>query len=196
MRQKCGDPCPGSCGVFAQCSVINHVPICSCVEGYTGDPFSNCYPKPPSRKTVLLEPDTFLTQALFTIFDPTFRTNNFRRSCNPSPCGPNADCNEGICSCLPEYRGDPNVGCRPECVLNTDCSLNQACVRNKCSDPCRGTCGQNAVCNVFNHIPMCSCSPGTSGNAFVLCSPVQGTKTPCINGGNWSLPELGKIYFE
>lgn len=94
--------------------------------------------------------------------------------CNPSPCGPNALCQDGSCSCLPEYQGDPYTGCRPECVLNSDCDLPRACIRNKCVDPCPGTCGQNAQCNVYNHIPMCSCLPGMTGNAFLSCRPSRG----------------------
>lgn len=90
--------------------------------------------------------------------------------CNPSPCGANAQCNDGLCTCLPEYQGDPYRGCRPECVLNNDCPRNKACVRNKCIDPCPGICGQNAECTVINHIPTCSCISGFAGNAFVLCN--------------------------
>lgn len=93
--------------------------------------------------------------------------------CDPSPCGPNAECNDGICSCIAEYQGDPYSGCRPECVLNSDCSRDKACIRNKCKDPCPGTCGSNAICDVFNHIPMCSCPEGMNGNAFVECRPFQ-----------------------
>ncbi len=95
--------------------------------------------------------------------------------CNPSPCGANAQCRNGVCSCLPEYQGDPYVGCRPECVINNDCPPHLACIRNKCKDPCPGTCGQNAVCNVYMHIPVCSCPHGTSGNAFIQCKPFEGT---------------------
>lgn len=95
--------------------------------------------------------------------------------CASSPCGSNARCDNGICSCLPEYQGDPYVGCRPECVLNTDCPQNLACIRNKCVDPCPGTCGRNAQCMVYNHVPMCSCPSGMVGNAFVQCTVLQGT---------------------
>lgn len=95
--------------------------------------------------------------------------------CNPSPCGSNAQCQDGTCTCLPEYQGDPYAGCRPECVLSTDCPRNRACIRNKCSDPCPGTCGQGATCDVVNHIPMCSCPQGMSGNPFVQCRPVPRT---------------------
>lgn len=54
MKQKCQDPCPGSCGFNANCNVYNHNPICSCIEGYTGDPFTSCYIKPTSRKQLIL----------------------------------------------------------------------------------------------------------------------------------------------
>ena len=42
----CIDPCPGLCGVNAQCKVINHIPTCTCVEGYIGDPFTTCSLRP------------------------------------------------------------------------------------------------------------------------------------------------------
>lgn len=93
--------------------------------------------------------------------------------CNPSPCGPNAICDKGNCRCLPEYRGDPYRECRPECVLNSDCPTEKACLNNKCVNPCIGTCGTNAECKIFNHIPMCSCLPGFAGNAFVACQRIE-----------------------
>ena len=46
QNQHCIDPCPGLCGINAQCRVINHIPTCSCNEGYEGDPFSSCRLKP------------------------------------------------------------------------------------------------------------------------------------------------------
>lgn len=94
--------------------------------------------------------------------------------CQPSPCGPNTLCKIGICYCLEGYHGDPNLGCRPECIYNSDCLLDKGCQRNKCVNPCIGTCGINAICDVMNHIPMCSCPKGMSGNAFVECRPSIG----------------------
>lgn len=46
INQKCIDPCPGSCGSNAVCSVINHTPMCSCNNGFTGDPFTYCQSVP------------------------------------------------------------------------------------------------------------------------------------------------------
>ena len=56
-----------------------------------------------------------------------------RDPCNPNPCGANADPavrgNRCECTCRPEYFGDPYSGCRPECVVNSDCTMNKACSR-------------------------------------------------------------------
>ena len=170
INEKCRDPCPGSCGFSARCSVINHTPICTCLEGYTGDPFTNCIPNPPPRK-ISISHSVFNQRLIHSIIwlakEPVHDD-----PCNPSPCGSNAQCLNGICTCLAEYHGDPYSGCRPECVLNSDCSRDKACIRSKCVNPCPGTCGQDALCDVINHIPMCSCPPGLTGNAFVACRPI------------------------
>lgn len=104
-------------------------------------------------------------------------TEGPRNPCNPSPCGANAICKErngaGSCSCLPEYQGDPYTGCRPECVVNSDCGRTRACVNNKCRDPCPGACGSNADCRVANHSPTCTCIPGYSGDPLRACYLVQ-----------------------
>lgn len=80
-------------------------------------------------------------------------------------------CVRDQCVCLSDYQGDPYIGCRPECVMNTDCQRDKACIRNKCIDPCTNICGLNAQCTVINHIPTCSCLDGMIGNAFVSCAP-------------------------
>lgn len=158
INLKCRNPCDGSCGVNARCHVVNHLPICSCEEGHTGDPFTQCTLIPPTT------PHPVITDR-----------------CNPSPCGPNAVCREGDCTCLPEYIGNPYESCRPECVLNSECSRDKACLRNKCRDPCPGTCGQNAQCDVINHIPVCSCPAGYTGDPFSVCRLQEKVAPPVIN---------------
>lgn len=103
--------------------------------------------------------------------------------CVPSPCGANAICREAygssMCSCAPEFYGNPYEGCRPECVIDTDCTANQACLRSKCQNPCLGTCGQNAICQVINHVPSCSCERGFMGDPFRFCrTALQTRKNP------------------
>lgn len=126
---------------------------CICQQGFIGDPFVQCSPE--------IERDI-----------------EVRTPCSPSPCGANAICRErdgaGSCQCLPEYFGNPYDGCRPECMLDSDCGSNRACLQQKCQDPCPGTCGQNAACQVINHLPSCNCLPGYIGDPYQLCTrPVE-----------------------
>jgi hypothetical protein len=97
--------------------------------------------------------------------------------CNPSPCGPNSQCRApsglAVCSCLTGYMGAP-PSCKPECLVSAECPQNQACVNNKCTDPCLGSCGLNARCQVINHSPICSCPPGQTGDPFRSCYPIPG----------------------
>lgn len=174
QNEKCVDPCPGSCGFNAECSVGYHVALCNCVPGYTGDPFSGCsrieckflvdYGNCAKvyKEWINAEKNVFLD-----VSEPP------PNPCNPSPCGANAHCKErngvGSCSCLPEYFGDPYTGCRPECVSNSDCDRNKACTNNRCKDPCPGTCGINAECRTVNHSPTCTCISGYTGNPLVRC---------------------------
>lgn len=52
INLKCVDPCPGPCGLNTRCETVNHSPICSCRQGFTGDPFTRCYAVP--RKHCLI----------------------------------------------------------------------------------------------------------------------------------------------
>lgn len=96
--------------------------------------------------------------------------------CTPSPCGPNSQCRvineQAVCSCVPGFIGSPPT-CRPECITSSECSLNQACVNQKCIDPCPGTCGIATVCQVVNHNPICACLPGLTGDPFTRCTEIR-----------------------
>lgn len=54
QNERCRDPCPGSCGQHADCSVVKHAPQCYCKPGFTGDPFSGCHPTPIALRTCLV----------------------------------------------------------------------------------------------------------------------------------------------
>lgn len=101
-----------------------------------------------------------------------------KNPCQPSPCGPNSICqvvnDHAVCSCQPEFVGAPPT-CRPECMVSSECAQNKACINNKCRDPCPGTCGINARCQVVNHNPICSCSSGFTGDPFVRCVQEEST---------------------
>lgn len=146
-NQKCKDPCPGTCGLNAECNVFNHAPTCTCRSGYQGNPLVSCH---------------LPVEAIEEEKDP----------CQPSPCGPNSQCrvfnNHAVCSCQPDFYGAPPT-CHPECMVSTDCAQDKACINQKCRDPCPGTCGISAKCQVLNHNPICSCPPGYTGDPFLRC---------------------------
>lgn len=99
---------------------------------------------------------------------------NVSLPCTPSPCGSYGCHSYGsqVAMCDP-CRG-PNAGtnpaCRPECLAHSDCPFNLACLGLKCRDPCPGSCGVNAYCQVVQHNPVCSCPYGFIGNPFEHCS--------------------------
>lgn len=157
---RCRDPCPGSCGVNAFCKAEKHHPVCFCEHGLTGNPLSICYAAD--------EPQ--------------------RSPCVPDPCGVNTEChvlnNRAVCSCLPDYLGDPQSGCRPECIINSDCPSEKSCINKRCESPCSGSvCGINAECRVYDHTANCICHSGYAGDAFIQCVPIpvvtNTTSRPC-----------------
>ena len=170
INNKCGDPCPGVCGAHATCSVTNHVPLCKCDPGYTGNAFVSC-----SRITTRESRITFdhkIYQQFFFLAPP--RIPERVDPCSPSPCGSNAVCQRrgdaAACQCITDYFGDPYVACRPECTTNAECPSNKACQRLHCVDPCPNAgCGVNAQCQVVNHIPNCVCLSGYIGDPFTAC---------------------------
>lgn len=125
------------------------------------------------------ENSTFL---FFSAPPPVIHDEN---PCVPSPCGPNAICQvkgeTPSCSCLPNFIDHP-PNCRPECVSNSECPNYLACLNQKCKDPCPGVCAPNAECHVISHTPICSCTPGYTGNPMAQCNVLEG-----INFSNFSI---------
>lgn len=184
IQQKCTDPCPGTCGLSAKCQTINHSPICSCINGYTGDPFTKCYPIPCKRTKLCFFQKFYLTYIISVPPPPQITPTPQKDPCIPSPCGPNSECrrigDSPSCTCLASYIGSP-PNCRPECVINSECTSNKACIRGKCRDPCPGSCGSGAVCSVINHTPICTCPDGYTGDPFSYCllKPITRNEFDC-----------------
>lgn len=101
-------------------------------------------------------------------------------------CGLNALCtvvnHQAVCSCPPGFFGEPRVQCkrpvlesppppRPECVDNSECPGDRACINQQCRNPCAEShvCGANAECRVQQHRPLCTCRHGFTGNAQLQC---------------------------
>lgn len=121
-----------------------------------------------------------------------------REPCVPSPCGPNSICKisngQAVCTCQSEFIGIP-PSCRPECIVSSECSQQQACIRQKCRNPCEGVCGQNAECKVINHSPICTCRLSYTGDPFSRCYNIPGKYTFYKLLKYISLLKCNKMYF-
>ncbi|VEN33687.1 unnamed protein product [Callosobruchus maculatus] len=61
------------------------------------------------------------------------------------------------------------TSCIAECLDNSDCAGHKTCSAGNCIDPCVGVCGANANCETRNHVPVCSCPAGFTGDPFTGC---------------------------
>jgi len=212
LHNRCISPCSTSCGVDAECSVRNHITVCTCPSGFTGDPFVSCTrstssgvntragndfdfcsPTPCGRNTKCRVQNS---RAVCSCLDGYFGNpiDECRHECESdaecggdksclnyrcddpcTSCGTYADCrvsnHRAICSCPENFLGDPFSRCYPECTQHEDCSSSQACFSLKCVNPCTGACGENADCRVENHKAICSCPKGYTGHPFDRCRP-------------------------
>lgn len=155
---KCKDLCVNICGQNAVCEARFHKASCNCLQDYVGDPYTYCSKKQP----------------LVSYVEP----------CENIHCGVNANCisdrNRATCRCQENYVGDPYVRCSPECILNSDCPYNEACIQSKCRNPCDNQCGFNAECYVRDHIPRCMCISHHEGNPYVSCTRIRPSKMNMI----------------
>jgi len=184
QNQRCvekPDPCnPSPCGPGATCSA-NSIgnPICRCEPGLIPKPdtITGCGPE------CVVDPDCqsgYVCDNQKCIEKPD--------PCDPSPCGPGADCmvnsyGNPICRCQPGLVPKPDTitGCGPECVRDPDCDYGFVCDNQKCiekPDPCDPSpCGPGANCMV-NSLgnPVCRCQEGLIPNP----DTITGCKPECV----------------
>ncbi|KPJ11537.1 hypothetical protein RR48_08279 [Papilio machaon] len=170
VNQHCVNPCEGACGVNANCDVRQHVPVCSCPAGYTGNPFTACRVADPGcRHECESDSDCGVQQSC----------RDFKCISPCSDCGVNADCetvaaHRAVCKCPRGYFGDPYRICTAECESDSQCpSYKPACVYNACVNPCTNACGVNADCNLRGLTPVCSCPRNMTGDPFTFCRPFE-----------------------
>ena len=170
VNNKCEDVCrlDGVCGTNANCRTRNHVPLCSCREGFDGDPRIGCNRVIACARDV--ECPTNMMCA-FGVCSP--RCSSIRdcletqvcanEKCVPK-CASDRDCPSGVSRC----RGGV-------CVLNEGCSNDGDCndshvcrpsaaanFRRECVDACTvpNACGKNAGCRAVGHKAQCICPQG------------------------------------
>ena len=103
IQRECQDPCPfEQCGIKAFCTVNVHRAKCQCPPGHKGSPYVECKPY-----ECLTDPECHTTLACRN-----------EKCVDPCACARNAECearnHRGICTCIPDHRGDPYFeGCDP-----------------------------------------------------------------------------------
>lgn len=133
----------------AECKPVDHSPQCSCLLGYSGNPWVQCVKGSScSRESRLVYP-----RATILLLSPCAELPLFH-SLEPPPTPP-----------------PPPPTPRPECLQDDDCPDDKACFDRKCQNPClvRSPCGVNALCSVEYHSPVCTCLPGYQGNPILQC---------------------------
>ena len=168
INEHCINPCivENPCAPQAQCTARVHHPVCTCPEGYGGDPYRQCY-RPECR----VDNDCPLDKACVNenCVNPCLNTER--------PCGRGAEClaenHKARCICAVGLQGNPLIACiNVECRTDNDCPTDQACdfTSQTCNPVCKpDTCAEGASCRGINHQPECSCLPPSRGNGFVAC---------------------------
>lgn len=111
QNHNCVNPCVNGnpCDKTAECHIQNHRAVCTCPEGYIGDPFKNCYLKPVDQKPECVSDSEC----------PTSKACINQICQNPceqrNPCIENAECrviqHHPTCHCITGYAGDPQIQC-------------------------------------------------------------------------------------
>lgn len=146
----------------------NHKPICSCEEGYQGNPDIACY-------------SVECTHDSECALDKSCVNNNCVNPCLISDnCGVNAECypnnHKADCRCRQGYHGNSLDRCRViGCYSNGDCPGDHSCINMQCINPCvhSNPCSSLAECRVFNHLPICRCPVYYIGNPYIACKPEE-----------------------
>lgn len=164
INRQCRNPC--NCGTHSTCKIQNHRAICSCEDGYDGNPNIAC-------RTVGCKTDSECDSGKACINE-----NCISPCLVQDPCGKNAECyvygNRPECRCLSGYRGNAYERCHiVGCRSNSDCPSDKQCENSQCINPCvyDNSCSSRAECSPQNHMAVCKCPPGLIGNPYVDCRP-------------------------
>lgn len=155
------------CSPNSDCRIVNRKPVCTCREGYAGDPTVACY-----KIGCSIDEECPGTHACFN--------GQCKPVCNPLSCVSGAVClgiqHKPVCECPPGTRGSPASGCRAAgCSSIDDCPSEMACFNGICKNPCSlaNVCDPSQECKPFNHTVECVCPPGFEGTPGVACTKVD-----------------------
>lgn len=170
LNSTCINPCeiPNICGEKAFCSPSNHVGICICEPGTTGDPHLGCFPFQYCSEEIQCPSGSKCSNGLCSSQCTNARECLSDQLCIQGICQPTCTSNN---SC-PEHQFCQNNICIQEfkCKTNVDCNDDEKCASNtlgqrNCVDACEEVlCGRNAECHSKNHIASCYCKIGFIGD--------------------------------
>nr|XP_027235377.1 prion-like-(Q/N-rich) domain-bearing protein 25 [Penaeus vannamei] len=180
VNSKCVNPCSVGqpCPPSKQCDVLNHQPVCICVK--------DCN---PSVTICLRDEGCGPTEACvsYQCVDP----------CASHVCPGDTPCyvedHKPLCKfCPPGFTVDPEFGCVKAigCRDDSECPTNQACINEKCLNPCvaRNPCSAKEDCKVQNQRATCvavGCRSNTDCPSNEACvnracvSPCE-VSDPCV----------------
>lgn len=170
LNSTCINPCklPNICGNKAYCLPSNHLGICICEAGTTGDPHLGCLPFQYCADDIQCPSGSQCWNGLCS-----------SQCTNARECLSDQLCIQGICqptcksnSSCPDHQFCQNNICMQEfkCRSNSDCENNEKCIsnnigQNNCVNSCEGLlCGRNAECFSKDHIATCHCKVGFNGD--------------------------------
>lgn len=169
----CRDPC--NCGPDAECRIKDHKPVCSCLQGYYGNPEIECSKIGCRSDDECSGQHTCINRQCVPV-------------CEENTCARHSDCyginHRAVCECEPGYTGDPKTSCVVVgCRSDSDCPLDKSCINTRCEDPCetRATCARDETCQVYNHRPECACPPGYVSDRVKGCHMLD---TLCQDDGD------------
>lgn len=155
------------CGRDAECTVAFHEARCTCPPGTQGNAQVACI-----SAVCHYNEDCAPNEACD-------RLNRVCRPvCSEDTCADRANCvaenHEPKCTCFPGTSGNPYVECtgvtdvvRPECVSDSECPVEFACINTKCQNPCltQNMCSGDQQCRLLNTAPLrtmiCECPPNS-----------------------------------
>ena len=191
VNMQCVNPCihNNPCALLAECTVRHHLPVCRCPAHHIGNPYIAC-----ERE---IEPecrDDEDCPNLLACFNERCQNpcTTIHPCLEPSECQvlPSLPVRTMLCICPSGYISTGSGTCAPtvpligrECTYDSDCVPEKSCINAVCRDPC--ACGLNAVCNVINHKPICTCAVGYDGNP----------ETECVRGKIIGLFCINKLFF-
>ena len=167
------------CGSGTACDVRQHTATCTCLSGLFGNPYVGCLAedKPQCQSDFDCRQDLACVDGICKDLCSHLKPCGIGATCRVIDAGQQRTV---LCECPIGYTGSAYEECKiidddkPDCKYDADCPIFEACIDEKCRDPCADNpCGVNAECRAITHHAICSCPSGYKGDGLDTCSPLE-----------------------